>query len=368
MNDLMTPRTRAASTPVAVLLGLALAAPLMAQAQSSVTIGGVIDAGVTLNSNQTGKRNTLVDTGIQSPNLLRFRGTEDMGGGNKAIFVLESQFQLDTGAQVGNFFGRQAYVGISGEWGTLTAGNQYEFMFESLSLQRFGPVIKYVSLYDLHQGPFQALGTANNGMDFNRVAGAFRVNNSLKYTSKNFNGFSFGALIGFGEQAEAFGRNGTTSFGANYANGGLALNAAYTYAKSATIDNGNEGIRNWGLGGRYVLGAPTVDVLYTNTTNTFTKGQVDVYEAGLTVPLSAPVNLRVYYHLMKGNAQLTDNKSHQAGMLLDYAFSKRTDVYLNAVYQKASGGASARAWITASGAASGGDTQTALRVGVRHAF
>jgi predicted porin len=55
-------------------------------------------------------------------------------------------------------------------------------------------------------------------------------------------------------------------------------------------------------------------------------------------------------------------------MLLDYAFSKRTDAYLNAVYQKASGGASARAWITASGAASAGDTQTVLRVGVRHAF
>lgn len=368
MNDLMTPRRPAASTSAALLLGLALAAPLLAQAQSSVTIGGVVDAGVALNSNQTGKRNTLVDTGIQSPNLLRFRGSEDLGSGNKAIFMLESQFQLDTGAQVGNFFGRQAYVGLSGDWGTLTAGNQYEFMFESLSQQRFGPVIKYVSLYDLYQGPFQALGTANNGMDFNRVAGAFRVNNSLKYTSKNLNGFSFGALIGFGEQADAFGRNGTTSFGANYANGGLALNAAYTYAKSATIDNGNQGIRNWGAGGRYVLGQPTVDVLYTNTTNTFTRGQIDVYEAGVTFPLSAPVNLRVYYHLMKGNAQLTNNKSQQAGMLLDYAFSKRTDAYLNAVYQKASGGASARAWITASGAASAGDTQTVLRVGVRHAF
>ncbi len=102
MNDLMTSRRRAASTSTALLLGLA-------QAQSSVTIGGVIDAGVTLNSNQTGRRNTLVDTGIGSPNLLRFRGSEDLGGGNKAIFMLESQFQLDTGAQVGNFFGRQAY-------------------------------------------------------------------------------------------------------------------------------------------------------------------------------------------------------------------------------------------------------------------
>ncbi|OYO29770.1 porin [Janthinobacterium sp. PC23-8] len=89
----------------------------------------------------------LVDTGIQSPNLLRFRGSEDLGIGNKAIFMLESRFQLDTGAQVGNFFGRQAYAGLSGDWGTLTAGNQYEFMFESLSQQRFGPVIKYVSLY-----------------------------------------------------------------------------------------------------------------------------------------------------------------------------------------------------------------------------
>lgn len=361
-------RMATTAKPAHLLLGLALGLPLLAQAQSSVTIGGVLDAGLSYVTNQNGSNNTLVDTGIQSPNLFHIRGSEDLGGGNKVIFMLQSQFQLDTGATVGNFFGRQAWVGVSGDWGTVTVGNQYEFMFESLSAARFGSTIRYVSLHDLHQGPFQALGVDRNGFDFNRVAGATRVQNSLKYVSKSVNGLSAGAMIGLGEQSDAFGRNGTSSFGLNYANGPLSLNAAYTYAKVATIDNGNSGIRNWGAGGRYTIGRQTLDLLYTNTTNTFTRAEVDVIEAGVATALSAATNLRVYYHHMKGNEQLTDNKSHQAGLLLDYALSKRSDIYLNAVYQKVSGGPNARAWITAMAAGSGGDSQGVLRAGVRHSF
>lgn len=368
-DDLENPgRAPVVSKPAGMLLGLALAAPLLAQAQMNVTIGGVVDAGLTYVTNQGGANNKVIDTGVQSPNLLHFRGTEDIGGGNKVIFMLQSQFQLDSGAQVGNLFGRQAWVGITGDWGTVTIGNQYEFMFESLSAQRFGPVIRFVSLNDLHQGPFQGLGLDRNGMDFNRVAGATRVANSLKYVSKAVNGFSAGAMIGLGEQADAFGRNGTTSFGVNYGNGPWMLNAAYTYAKLPTIDSGNKGIRNWGLGGRYQIGAQTLDLLYTNTTNTFTRGEVDLVEGGVNTALSQSTNLRVYYTRMKGNAQLTDNKAHQAGLVLDHALSKRTDVYINAIYQKVSGGPGARAWINAFAAASGGDSQGSVRLGVRHSF
>ncbi|MFC5459293.1 porin [Massilia niabensis] len=370
MNDKLDypDRAPAASTPAGLLIGLALAAPLMAQAQTNITIGGVIDAGVSYITNQNGSNNTVVDTGIQSPNLFHIRGTEDLGGGNKVVFMLQSQFQLDTGAQVGNLFGRQAWVGVTGDWGTVTVGNQYEFMFESLSATRFGPTIRLVSLHDLHQGPFQALGVDRNGMDFNRVAGATRVQNSIKYVSKPVNGFSGGAMIGLGEQSDRFGRNGTTSAGVNYGNGALMLNAAYTYAKLPTIDNGNGGIRNWGFGGRYTLGKQTYDLLYTNTTNTFTRAEVDVIEGGVATALSATTGLRAYYHHMKGNAELTDNTSHQAGLLLDYALSKRSDVYLNAIYQKVNGGSAARAWITAFAAGSSGDSQAVLRTGLRHSF
>lgn len=112
--------------------------PASANAQSSVTLQGVIDGGVTYVNNQHGGSAMLFDSGISAPNLLTFKGAEDLGGGNTAVFDLTSQFDLGSGATIpgaGRIFNRTAYVGLSNErLGTLTLGNQYDFMFETLTL------------------------------------------------------------------------------------------------------------------------------------------------------------------------------------------------------------------------------------------
>src|ERR1700744_6523832 len=95
-------------------LCIACHAPLT-HAQSSVTLYGLLDVGVTALSNQGGHRNVVMDSGVLSPNLFGLRGTEDLGGGLKAIFQLEGQFEMATGGLIGDLFGRQAWVGLQSE-------------------------------------------------------------------------------------------------------------------------------------------------------------------------------------------------------------------------------------------------------------
>jgi predicted porin len=94
-----------------------LAAAIPANAQSSVQLWGALDAGVTMVTNPKGGHSYTMDNGIATPNLWGLRGTEDLGGGNKAIFELIDQFNLGTGAifptNGGGLFSRNAYVGLS---------------------------------------------------------------------------------------------------------------------------------------------------------------------------------------------------------------------------------------------------------------
>ncbi len=116
---------------VAVMGALALAigiAPGASRAQSSVTLYGILDAGITYVSNTGGSHVFKFDDGVSYGNRIGFKGTEDLGGGLKAVFVLESGFRLGNGQLGfgGAQFGRQAYVGLQNNWGTLSFGNQLD--------------------------------------------------------------------------------------------------------------------------------------------------------------------------------------------------------------------------------------------------
>lgn len=117
-------------------LGLALAAG-GAFAQSSVTLYGVVDAAVEHVTNvgaSGGSLNRMPSNTGSVPSRLGFHGTEDLGGGLRAVFTLEMGLAPDSGAmnQGGRAFGRQSYVGLAGPWGSLTLGRQYTMLFWSL--------------------------------------------------------------------------------------------------------------------------------------------------------------------------------------------------------------------------------------------
>ncbi|KFG95225.1 porin [Burkholderia paludis] len=358
-----------------------------AHAQSSIALFGFLDAGVTYVSNQGGHGNGRLDTGIWAPNLIGLKGTEDLGGGTKAVFLLESQFELADGSSIpgaGSMFSRQAWVGLSDPTlGDITAGNQYDFMWESLLFggfhdrnAGFDGALSYGGFYNFRQGPFSALGIPNNptgSSDFDRVAGSSRVANSVKYKSPDFSGFTFGALYGFGQVAGDFSSADTVSFGVNYSHGPFAVGAAYTEVKYPQMNNGHDGIRNYGAGMHYDFsGIVLANVLYTYTKNTLTGARIDVGQIGANWFISNAWTLGANYEYMKGNAILQNNKAHQLTSSLMYWFSKRTAVYVEGVYQYASGDDPATgAWINGlfgSNAGSSSHSQAIGRLGMTTTF
>ncbi|MGF6597737.1 putative porin [Paraburkholderia sp. GAS448] len=341
----------------------------VAHAQSSVELYGIIDTGVMYVSNVGGHSNWLADPDTAAPDLFGLRGTEDLGGGLKAIFKLEGMFSLNNGESVNGLFGHEAYVGLRDErWGTLTAGNQIDFMFYSLVVDHWGPAFPFVNSMSLRQGSFSGLNIpgppGNNSFDFDRTLGA-PIENSVKYMSPTIAGLSVGAQYSFGGQAGSFGQNSAQSFGINYHIGTVALNGAYTYVKYPELNNGNDGIRNMGLAASWVVGPAELAAMYTNTQNTENGARVSVYETDVTWTFSQFMHANLAYQFMKGNDVLKGQKANQETLSLTYSLSKRTSIYSGLAFQQASGGP---AWISlVPGAASGG-RQTAVDLGILHVF
>ena len=128
----------ALSLSASAVLALSMSSQV-AHAQSSVTLYGIIDAGITYFSNVNGHSNFVANDGSIQSNRWGLRGVEDIGGGTRVVFVLENGFNLYSGTMVqsGVLFGRQAWLGIDNpRYGRFTLGKQYDFFWTiSRSLQ-----------------------------------------------------------------------------------------------------------------------------------------------------------------------------------------------------------------------------------------
>jgi predicted porin len=184
----------------------AFAIAATAHAQSSVTLYGLIDAGLTYTNNQGGRSNFQETSGSVNGSRFGLRGSEDLGGGLKAVFVLENGFNIANGklGQNGLEFGRQAFVGLSSEqFGTVTLGRQYDSVVDYLAP---------LSLTGTGYGGTQAAHPFDN----DNLDNSFRINNSIKYASVNYGGLKFGGLYGFSNSAGTFATNRAYSMGASY--------------------------------------------------------------------------------------------------------------------------------------------------------
>ncbi|NML30209.1 porin [Paraburkholderia antibiotica] len=366
-----------------------------AHAQSSVTLYGLIDAGISYVNNSktsTGHSSlTKYDDGIAQGSRWGLRGTEDLGGGLKALFVLENGFSSANGTagQGGAMFGRQAFVGLAQDnVGSLTFGRQYSFSTDILGGNYSTGGQTVAGNYAYHINDVDQLTSS-------------RINNSAKFTSANFSGLTFGAMYGFSNQAGAFagapavgttaGSSRAYSFGLNYANGPFGIGAAYTDISypgqaspsfSTTMANVSTGtvrdLRSFGVGARYAIGPATLWALYTNTRFepiTGSSTTFAAYEAGAKYAITPAITAAAgytYMHLSNANT----GHWNQVDLSAAYALSKRTDVYVLGIYQIASGHnggqdlqaqiGSSSSYFSTSGV--GADNQLAFRLGMRHKF
>ncbi|MGU7770466.1 porin [Burkholderia sp. MR1-5-21] len=370
-----------------------------ALAQSSATIYGILDTAVTYVNNARGASLTALTAGPLKGNRLGFIGSEDLGGGTRALFRLENGFSALNGSlgQGGAMFGRQAYVGLSGAFGTVTLGRQYD------------SVVDYVGA--LKAGGDTAGAYANHPGDIDNTGNNFRVNNAVKYSSPDFAGLTVGGVYSLGGVAGDYRRKRIYSLGARYVHGAVQLGVAYLNAQdpnfsfygnnpssSATGNNMTAApiysgyasagsLQVFGTAATYTFGGWTAGGVYTHSQLRDLGSQPGLDPLGYrgsAVFNTWELNLRKFVTpaAMFGASVQYTRGSPVAGNLggvnylqanagIDYFLSKRTDVYLVGIWQHASGydstGSKAVAAIygfTPSSTAS----QVAVTAGLRHSF
>jgi predicted porin len=360
--------------------GIACAASAQSDAQSSVTLFGVMDTAYTYGSGSLTHISRLTNSNWQSSRL-GFRGTEDLGGGLRAIFWLEAAVNTDDGTgpatnsnnQVsgagtvgGLTFGRASWVGLVGRFGDIRLGRD------------FAPH----HLNYTYMDPWQTVGIAGSAVHMGRAnglagwgalsnTGGVRVSNQIEYrTPQNLGGFFLHGSHFLGENPSipaATSDDGTgNSLRAGYTNGPATVAVGWgqaQFGRTATV--GDVKFRN--IGASYLIGNTQVMGMWARDEfNTLTPFEVTGWLVGFISRVQAFEFRGSYSTSQRENSNNALNPEiRKLGLGVGYNFSKRTTLYTNVAYLKNSGGSAAAlgAATTAPNASSKG-----LDIGIRHTF
>ena len=319
-------------------IALALAAPA-AFAQSSVTIYGIIDLdGQYLSGHE---KQVLVTSGGQSGSRIGFKGTEDIGNGYYADFVLEGGLNVDTGGsgQGTSLFGRQAFGALRTPFGTASAGRQYssiynqtnEFSeFANVSLGATTAVIGgFAGGYEpIRGGAANATTSTSTGAEVN--GSPARVNNSFRYTTPSIEGLKASILYGAGEITGGTTGTRLVDYSVRYTNYGLDAYLSYVSDKAANGATTANATTNVGIitaSASYTFGAFKVEGGYLSLDD---KRPADQDGKGFWIG----GDYRFGQNLVR--AQWVENdprnnasmgKTNAYGVGYEYDFSKRTNLY-----------------------------------------
>lgn len=354
------------------LIALAvLAASGAAMAQSSVTLYGVLDTGVSYFKGDDSVYG-LTKTGGNVNSRLGFRGVEDLGNGLKATFNLEGGMNVDDGTgylgaggvnDTGFQFRRTSTVGLQGSFGEVRLGRMLTSSYLAVS--------RYDVFGDTGAGASLAWNPTNTGY-------APRAQNAISFTSPSFSGFKFGAEYGFGEKKDA--RDSRyIGVGATYDNGPLSLglgfdrinNVGYVAANPPAPAELGEDLTTWQLGGAYNFGVAKLLAFYKQTKYKDVlvgdSEKLKTFGLGVSAPVGAAGEVRASYN----NYKISDDNGKADQLSLGYVhnLSKRTALYGTYSYIKNKDGLD----FELNGAMGGaglkdGEKQHGLQLGIRHAF
>lgn len=353
----------------ASLLAGALLAPAFG-AEPGIKLYGVISSGLRYTSNIDGGHNDKVDVVSSGIGGSRWgiSGNEDLGGGNKAVFLLENGFGTDDGKTAYDaLFGRQAYVGLTGSWGSLTLGRQYH------AVNNIGWAFNPL---DESWGNFWSDPLYTGGDIFFQD---YRVNNSLVY--KHTSGpVSVQLDLGMGEQAGSARRGASFGGGVMFQQDGLAFGVAYDQRRAAT--EGGNTLQNYSVGASYAFGKATAYLGHMGRRESAGAARFGITFAGLGYRLTPAWHLSgAYYRYgQKGGVRsqfqatpvpLGRGNADVVAAVADYAFSKRTSAFLEADATIARGGAVGREteyWGGTPVTDVGKSTRIGVMLGLRHQF
>jgi predicted porin len=338
---------------------LCLGATGAAWGQSSVTLYGRVVGGVEyidkIADPVTGATSSLTRSANNhwGTSLFGFKGNEDLGGGLKAIFVLESGFNLSTGATSGTLFNRRASVGLSSnDWGTLQLGKN---LLNSDLLWSIDPTGKQ----------FMGSATLVRGRNW---PGA---DNVIEYTTPTWGGFTANGQFALGEQPDSFNKRRAEGLSLAYANDALELRAIYTGRRDA---NGNFSdvytfSKETTVGGTYRIGNAKLFAAYDYISAPDSAAGVATRLRhgwlGVRYDVTPALTLIGAAYRVKAN-----NSAGSATLLMagaDYYLSKRTFLYASVGGVSNSSTANYAADVTVNGPGAG-NSQRAMYTGIGHTF
>jgi predicted porin len=340
---------------LAIIVTSLIAAPV--HAQSSITVYGLIDQALewsnpTKNAanEQRGSSGWRVVNGVSNGSRFGIRGSEDLGGGLKAIFAIETRFDADTGEITGGrarpadpadpasgklkFWNAQSWVGLDSQWGRLTAGRQYVPLFSGLAnLDASG--YRY---YD-HLSQF-----------FNN-----RLDNALLYQTPAFRGLTIQVMYAFSGALAAPANTGATAYpqgkgdsrgaGARWDRGDFSLGGGYM--EYGADKSGNALFSNrveWGAGATYRfsrtgqigliylvsnLGSGVTNIADDNPSGSISDLKVTTDFIILSGRIGLGSGMLYVNYAYKNPRSDTDLKSpNLLGITYDYPLTRRTDVYM----------------------------------------
>ena len=267
-------------------------------------------------------------SGIHTTSRWGLRGSEDLGGGAKALFNLESGLNADTGAPANatKYFDRASWVGLQGGWGTLALGRQTTTLADAISpvdplAMRFASFNPNIGVTYLSQ---HGLGIEYGSAGAN--SGSYRLDNSLKYTGR-FGGFTARAVWGLGEVASQVSALSSRGVGLAWAADGFVVSCAY----QSFNDANKRSLDATTLGAAYQWGSVRLAANAGHNKAETAAGRFTeqrVLSAGATWAVAPLVDLTAaYYKVDRARTGAADDGYGRLVAFAEYKLSRRTKVY-----------------------------------------